>query len=192
VSLRQPSPREVEIGRFTRTAFGGTSAVHRYADDDGVHELFLVSAIDSPEAGVTSFGTVGLSAFPIRYGDQDVNVEVLGACASSVEPFSNVISSCAIERMKDGTSIHYGSWIESILDPYAISPTLRHVTFVAPFLWEGFTPHAFDGVEIHWLLAVPISDGELNLLRDHGIDALETAFEQHQIDLFDISRASVV
>ncbi|ESS51128.1 hypothetical protein L665_00293 [Ralstonia solanacearum SD54] len=38
---------------------------------------------------------------------------------------------------------------------------------------------------------MPISDAEHAYLRDHGLDALERAFEDRQIDIFDINRDSV-
>jgi len=81
--LRHPDQREVAIGRFLRGIFGGKSSVHRYADDNGQNDLFLVTAHGSPIDGVTSFGTVGLSAHPMRFHDRNVRVEILGACAST-------------------------------------------------------------------------------------------------------------
>lgn len=189
--MAQPTSREVEIGRFARTVFGGKTSVHRFSDDTGGVHLFMASGDDCPVAGVMSYATIGLSNHPISYGGQDVKVEVVGACSAAVPAFGNVVASCAIERIKNDTPIHYGSWIDGILDQYGMSTTLRHVTFVSPFLWEGFEARAFEGETIHWLMAVPISDGELEVLRTRGIGALEATFERAQIDIFDIQRASI-
>lgn len=189
--MTQPTSREIDIGRFARSVFGGETAVRRFGDDDGKASLFLASGMDCPIAGVTSYATVGLSNCAMEYDGREVRVELVGACASTIPGFSNVIASCAIERIKNGTPITYGSSIAGILDQYNLSDSMRHLTFVAPFLWDGFVAGAFEDITVHWLQAIPISDGELQLLKSEGVDRLERLFEQAQIDVFDINRATV-
>ncbi|AKZ29074.1 hypothetical protein ACH51_22740 (plasmid) [Ralstonia solanacearum] len=53
-------------------------------------------------------------------------------------------------------------------------------------------PNKVRGGDMDWVsFKVPISDAEHAYLRDHGLDALERAFEDRQIDIFDINRDSV-
>jgi hypothetical protein len=171
---------------------GAETSVHRYADDHEAHDHFIVTGRDWPVKGVTSYGTIGLSNYPVPFGKIRVNLELLGACATATENFDNVIASCAIERMKNGTPITYGSTIKRIVAQYAISPTMEHVFFTSPFLWEGFDSRIFAGTEVHWLMAIPISESELAYLESHGPDSLEARFEAEQIDVFNISRPPVV
>jgi antitoxin YqcF len=190
--MRDPTESERLLGRHIRATFGGTTRVVGYGDDDGRQDVFLVSAEDIPTRGVTSYGTVGLFNTPQPFQDKRVFVEILGACASATRPFANLIGSCVFESRKNGTPVVHGGVMPGILDQYEMSNTLRHVTFVSPFLWDGFKPFPLEEKEIHWLLALPISDGERGFLGANGIDALEALFEERQIDLFDINRLSAV
>jgi hypothetical protein len=185
--------RERLIGRYVREQFGRErTSVFGYGDDTGAYDVSLVSGRDCPQAGVTSYGTVGLFRYPVKAAARDVNIELLGACDSAVEAFANVVTSCAFERMKNGTNLVYGSAIENVVQQYGISRTLPHATFVAPFLWDGFAARSFDDFTVRWLMVLPISDGELAFLRANGIDALESRVEQMQIDVFDIDRVSAI
>jgi hypothetical protein len=49
-----------------------------------------------------------------------------------------------------------------------------------------------DYKTVAWLLAVPISDAEAQLRAERGSDALETRFEEAEIDIFNPNRHSVV
>jgi len=190
--MRQPNPFELALGRHVRARLGTATRVIRYGDDFGEYDMFLASGTDFPDAGVSSYGTIGLSNHPQDFSGRSVQVELLGACATATPNFDNVMASCVFEHIRNGTPIIFGSAIESLLDQYAISANLRHLTFVSPFLLDGFEPAEIEGQQVHWLLAVPIADAELALLHDKGIDALEDAFEQAQTDIFDINRRSAV
>lgn len=188
--MRKPTEYETAVGRYVRSQFGDKTKVIRYGDDTGKEDVFLASGEDVPVEGVTSYGTVGLSKYIQHSGTTPVHVELLGACATDVPVFANVVTSCVFDHIHNGTNIAYGSYIENILDQYAISTTLRHVTFVAPFLWEGFAAREIVDVKIHWLLVLPISNAELVFLESNGVEALENLFEQKQIDIYDINRPS--
>lgn len=189
---REPIEFERVVGRHVRSRLGADTKVFHYGDDDGTHDVFLISGSNFPCGGVTSYGTFGLSNQPQDFHGKPVFVEILGACASATARFDNLITSCASESMKNGTPAVYGAAMENILDQYELSETLHHVTFVAPFLWEGFEPLDALGRQVHWLLALPISNAELDYLRANGIDALEDRFEAGQIDIYDIGRPSVI
>ena len=64
---------------------------------------------------------------------------------------------------------------------------------MTPFLWdETLRTLTLRDKRVAWLLAVPISDAELRYDERKGPDALESLFENQHIDVFDISRPSVV
>jgi competence protein ComGC len=50
----------------------------------------------------------------------------------------------------------------------------------------------FPTKKVAWLLAVPISDKEKDFLTENGSDALESLFEEKQIDIFELDRKSIV
>lgn len=80
----------------------------------------------------------------------------------------------------------------NVLDLYAPDVVLKHLLLVPPFLWEPEPePRDFGDVTVAWLMAVPISDGEIEYARVRGSDALQAELERHQIDVVDIDRAPV-
>ncbi len=184
-----------EVARFldARLAPGRTEIrTHRF--DGRSEEALILRAPDCPVEGVTSYGSIGLSSVPQRVGDRSVPVELIGACASDVSTFGDVIASCVVTRIVTGANLVYGTLIEELRTLRSISSTLRHVVLVAPFLWDSFGGGiAKDRVgerDIFWLMVLPITDEERNYLRNNGIDALESLFEEAEIDVFDINRPS--
>ena len=190
--MRQPDTFELSVGRYARERLGAATKVVRYGDDYGERDMFLVSGADFPDYGVTSYATVGLSKIAQHVGEKQVHVEILGACASDIDGFDNVISSCVFDSVRNKTNIVHGSHVVDIISQYSLSNTMKHIVFVSPFLFPEFEKIRIDEIDIYWLMAIPISDDELEFLVMHGVDALEDEFERAQIDIYDIQRASCV
>lgn len=122
----------------------------------------------------------------------DVKVEIAAACASDTPHIDNLLASCVFDSIKNGTNIAYGAHIPDIISQYNISRTLKHVTFVAPFLWQGLNKLMVEEQVIYCLLMLPISETEKRYLESHGINALESLFQKLQIDIFNINRQSAL
>ncbi|MFV0920512.1 suppressor of fused domain protein [Ralstonia nicotianae] len=182
-----------KIARHIASKFGGSPKVTRYWSDDQAISVDLLAAAGGPCSGVMSYGTIGLSDHPVRINDDgdEVCVELLGACADAVKNFPNALTTAAFYAIRNQWHCVHGGVLQNALDMYKLSVTMKHFLFTSPFLWEGFNGVDFGDKKVHWLLAVPISDAEHAYLRDHGLDALERAFEDRQIDIFDINRDSV-
>lgn len=192
LAMKTPSPFERELGKAIRSRFGAETKVVRFGDDDGRHDVFIVSGADCPVSGVTSYGTVGLSQKIQPVGPSGAKVELVAACAAQTPHIDNLLASCVFDSVKNGSAIVYASCIADILVQYGVSSTLKHVTFVAPFLWNGLNRLSVDGEEVLFLMMLPISDAERTYLTKHGIDALEALFSKKQIDIYDINRPSAV
>ena len=190
--MNDPSPCERKLGNTIRSIFGGRSKVVLFGDDDGTNTCFIVSASDCPVNGVTSYASVGLSRIAQEVGPLDIEVEIVAACASITPHVDNLVASCVFEGIKNGVNISYGSIIKDIIVQYNISATLKHVTFVAPFLWDNLNKLEVEGKSIYCLMMLPISDAEISYLVEHGIDALEELFYENQIDVYDINRPSAI
>ncbi|MDR7235941.1 hypothetical protein J2Y02_000546 [Neobacillus drentensis] len=50
----------------------------------------------------------------------------------------------------------------------------------------------FENKQVGWLMAIPISEEEKNYADKNGLEALEELFDENQINVFDLERASVV
>ena len=190
--MREPTKFERAVGRHVRARLGSDTRVVRFGDDSRTDDVFIVSGLDCPTSGVTSYGTAGFSTTPQLNDNREVFVEILGASRSSTSDFDNLVASCVFDCRRNRSPVVYGSVIHGIIDQYAISKTLRHVTFVSPFLWREFEPLNIDQKDVHWLLMLPIADAEATFLTTYGIAALESVFESRQIDIFDPSRTSAV
>ena len=72
---------------------------------------------------------------------------------------------------------------------------VNHIFFTQPFLWD-LESFDFDEEYVTWLQAIPITEAELQFIEKHGAEVgaqkLEALFEEHQIDVYDFMRPSVV
>lgn len=122
-----------------------------------------------------------------------LRVELLGACQSEFTQLAPALNSCALNVAKSGYQVQPGVVHPDVLAIHANDIRLRHLLLVTPFLW-GAEPSTriFDDRVVEWLLAVPISDSEVEFARRYDSDRLQQVFAAHQIDMFDINRPPVV
>lgn len=183
------------IAKTALAAFGGDLIVYAYWDDNREHSVDILSCHDRPYDGVTSYSTIGLSDYSIDQSANSVHlrVELVGACASKYECFPNILSSCAFNIINTKYKCYPGAIYPGVVDYYMPDSPMKHILFVPPYLWEDrLTTLSFADKKVAWLLAVPISNAELDYAKRHGIDALETLFEERQIDIFKLERDSVI
>ncbi|MFT3913052.1 MAG: suppressor of fused domain protein [Anaeromyxobacteraceae bacterium] len=174
--------------------FGGVPRVTRYYDDPRTHSIDILRAVDRPQAGVTSWSTVGLYKSPLYLRDNEypARVEIVGACGSAFEDFGSVLATAAFNIAKDRWFCAPGVIFPDVVKMYRPSGTMRHGLFVPPFLWDSLRTLKLGGRDVAFLLLVPISEGECKLAEAEGPAQLEALFEKEQIDIFDIDRPSAV
>jgi antitoxin YqcF len=190
------SPEKKTLARHVVTAFAGKPQVRAYYSEDKKLTIDLLWCPDRPVEGVTSYSTIGLSDTVMKQGTADFPTR-LEICGASAVPesglFGNVLTMAAFMIMRSQRLVLPGTAIPEVVREYYPATTLPHLYFTAPFLWEDTLKSiVVGGSTVAWLLAIPISDAELTLLRTDGDDALETAFEKSQIDIYDLERASAV
>jgi hypothetical protein len=182
------------IYRLTAEAFGGEPKVFAYHDDGGGLRVDVVSCADQPTRGVTSYGTIGTSDFPlVRNGAEfPTRVELVGAGPSDCAWLPQALSTAAFFIMREKWFRCPGAVYETMFSMYDDTLEMKHFAFHNPFLWERLRTTQLVTKTVSWLLAVPISERESLYCREHGWEALSDLFEQAQIDIFDLGRASVV
>lgn len=197
--MRQPAPPYLkEIYVQIKELFGGSKpVVDRYAEDDNdPYWVDVMRTSDCPQAGVTSYATLGMSRFDnggLQSGGKPLRVELLAACQSEYTHMADGLSSCALNVAKSGYQVTPGVVHPNVLNLYSPDITLKHLLLVPPFIWEPEpTSRELDGMIITWLMAVPISDSEIEYARLSGTDQLEALFDEHQIDVFNINRAPIL
>jgi hypothetical protein len=185
-----------KIAHVLAGAFGGRCSAIEVVHDSLPLVIDLARCPDRPGEGVTSLGTIGLSDFPLYLKDEEypVRVELVSAVASlDVDAFGLVLGTTAFCIIRSRRIVHPGSFLEDVVSVYIPESTLSHMYFTAPFLWEkDLRATQLETKKVAWLLAFPISQSELELLKEKGRDALEAEFQKHNIDIFDLCREPVI
>ena len=188
---RELSELQREIALYSQDRLGNEAEIYTFGAADGSRELPVLITPDCPTPGLSTYATIGYADHPQPNYGSSLNLELIGVCDTPVTDFANVITSCVVESLNNDRPINYGVVFWDIISQYGISATLQHVTFVAPYFWEGFSKARLLDRDVHWLMVLPISQREMVYLKTHGIDALEKQLEEGGLDLTDINRRSV-
>jgi hypothetical protein len=188
------SEENKEIAVKLASVLGGKPSVNRYWDEAEKSFVDLVACVDQPCDGVTSFGTIGLSDHPLVQDGKEfsVRLELVGASASLYTDFPNILTTAALYIINEKWFCCPGAVLQNAVDMYDNSLYMKHLMFVSPFLWDELKTTQYESKAVTWLLAVPISENERQYAENNGTDALEELFEKHQIDIYNLSRKSVL
>lgn len=184
------------IARAAAAAFGvDRPPVFKYLHDNSQSYVSILFAPDRPSKGVTAYSTIGVSEHSIGVSVENVplRVEFVGACASKFEKFPNILATCAFYVINSKFKCKPGVVYRDVIPMYVASSDMKHILFVSPFLWEGkLRTLDLPDKKVAWLLVIPISEAERQYAAEKGEGALETLFEEHQIDIFDLNRSSIL
>jgi hypothetical protein len=185
-----------EIAKHTALAFGVEKPpISRFWDDKKENGIFILEAINSPQDGVTSYATIGLSEYPLIFKGKEfgTRVELVGACGSAFPDFANVMATLAFCVINSRWFCAPGIIFPDVVQMYKQSNTMSDIYFAHPFLWEkGLKSKYIGDRKVAWLLAVPISKAESEFAQSNGPAKLEALFVEKDIDIYNLNRASVV
>ncbi|WP_028402359.1 suppressor of fused domain protein [Ectobacillus panaciterrae] len=184
------------IAKTIWNTFGGENPkVYTYWDDNHESCIDILAVKERPFPKLTSISTIGLSDFSIgkHIGVNELRIEILGAYEEKYEYAPNMIATCAFYIINSKFSCYPGAIYQDVVHMYAPDSDMQHILFTNPFIWENeLKTLEFEDKIVAWLLAVPISETERIYTLEHGLDALETLFEEKQINIFDLNRLSVI
>ncbi|MEV0718979.1 suppressor of fused domain protein [Asanoa sp. NPDC050611] len=155
----------------------------------------LLLAEDSPDDGLTSVATIGLSDRAVTGTVRPpLGCEVVGCAPSDVLTFANAVAAIAFYVINDRWECRPGAVFPGCVGAYVQGTTVPHLLLVPPFLWAtDFPSRTYTDKTVAWLLAVPITERERLFVEQRQDSAeLEKTFEAVQIDLFDLHRPSVL
>lgn len=194
--MKTPSDRDKKIAQYIAKAFNVEKpSIRRHLDEAEKSDAFILRAGDTPSRGVTTYSTVGLSDHPLifRGREFETRVEIVGACLEELAGFDDVVATLAFCVINSGWFCAPGSIFPDVMTMYKLSDTMSDIYFTTPFLWEEhLKPLKIDGIQVSWLLAVPISKQEAAYTKEFGPYRLEDLFVEKQINIFDLNRPSVV
>ena len=175
------------VNMTLRDVLNGVPNYSTFADDEEKNTIDILSCIDSPRIGVTSYGTLGLSDYDMgkEVDSTPLGVEFVGACYSRFDAFSNVLATCAFYIINSNYKCEPGSIFNEIINLYMESQ-MKHVMFVTPFTWEKELKTLFLKPKkvVAWLQLIPISDAEMAYSTVNGKGALEKVLEKERVYRF--------
>jgi hypothetical protein len=183
-----------QIAKQLLNAFGGGNPkVQQYNHDNKEIHIDILSIVGTPNQGITSYGTIGLSDFSMPYGNTEfpTRIELCGAGLTSFVEFPNVLASAAFNIIRSGLVYHPGLVMHDYVKAYRQDTQLPHLYFTSPFFWEDdLKTIILSEKTVSWLLCFPISDLEAQFLSVKGDDSFESLLESQEINIFDTSRQS--
>ncbi len=196
-NMEIPAHRK-KIAHTVTQAIGIEPSVRTYLDEKEQHSIDLLSLTDPDTRAIKIYCSIGVSESNNLVRQQDGNfknvpVELLMTGYEPFDSIPNILVTCGFYITKNQWVCQPGAVFRKIIEIYHGDKEMKHVMFVPPFLWGDRLPAVEqEDKTVYFLLAVPISDQELEYLEQHGGQKLEALFEQHNIDLFDLDRKSIL
>ncbi|MCU1125810.1 suppressor of fused domain protein [Stenotrophomonas maltophilia] len=175
---------------------GGRPKVQAFHDDHRQRSVDILTTFSSPEAGLKSIASIGLSDFVLRRAEGhelETRVELCACAEQDALHWDNVVASTAFAIMRDRAAVQPGSVIPNILQDYFPSTRMPHVYLVPPFFWNDarFPGLQFPPVAINWLQCIAIHESERQLVERIGSDAFDDLLQQQEMDVVGMHRAPV-
>jgi len=148
---------------------------------------------DTPDQGLTSYSTLTLHETTNLLAGQDIRVELAGVCRSDQPHFLNVLATAALGVVNDAALAAPDVVLRDAVARYDQTAPMRHVLLTDPFPFEALASVRLDDdLTVHWLLAVPISEGELELALANGVPELSRRLAAVDAPFYDLGREPVV
>ena len=154
----------------------------------------IMTMRDKPYDNITTYSTIGLCDYPMMLNGKSykARLEIIMPLRSTYKHAPNILAMPAFCVMRTRKLLYPGAVLPDYVAEYYPRCKLPHLYFTAPFLWESLNKIKIGKKIVCWLLAIPISDKEYSFLQKHSDQELESRFEKKQIDIFSLSRKSVV
>lgn len=168
----------------------GDFSVCRYYDEPEEHHLDVFTSTN--DDGVVA-ATIGLMDIDQSQNpDSQLYTELLMDVRGQNELIGNILSTIGFHMIKDGWKVAPGIIFEQMVAMYVPNCEMRHVIFLPPFQWDNeMTKVALHSKTVYPLLAIPITDTEMDLVRRVGVEALEDCWMAAEYDVLDWNRKDI-
>ncbi|MGI9542390.1 MAG: suppressor of fused domain protein [Cyclobacteriaceae bacterium] len=184
-----------QIAKYAAPILGINPSAQRFWDEDRKNSLDIFSVDDPTNQKMKFYGTIGVSDATLKIGgeEQSFRLELVIGGDRTLKKIPNILSTCGFYITKDEWECRPGAVFMRMVQMYYPEFEMKHVYFSPPFPWQDkLKPLQLETKKVVWLLAVPISEQELQYKRDNGDKALEALFEEHSVDVFDLKRRSII
>lgn len=181
------------LANYLRSRLSPHVTVQRFHDSRNVNSIDVLSAPNTPKAGVEAYATVNFSDHSIdaMVDGVPLRVELLMAAYPRFGDAVKMLCSCAFNRINAGLVIGPDLIYANVVKTYMPKSPMTSVMLVAPFSWTMETQH-FPSKVVAWLQLLPISDAETQFAANNSPDELQDLLERSGIDAFDLNRRSVL
>jgi len=185
-----PSSDKKLVARHAISTFGAPPNVWRFTSERESLSLDIGGCTDRPAEGVVSYTTIGLSDYDVLTGpESSVHVELAAICASARPLFANILAAAAMMLIREQKVVNPGDAIRDVVAEFYPRASVSHLYLTRPFLWgERLQVLRGGAKDIAWLLAVPVTSGELLYLETQGEGGLEQLYRQRRIDITSLGR----
>lgn len=185
------------LAKITHKAFGSQSnaRVIEYLNDDETLKIPMLICPSHPQQNLTAYATIGLSDYSMYQDNCEfpTRLEIICVGNTDLNWLPNALSTAAFYIMKERWLCHPGATLVDILDGYAGDSKLKHLYFTSPFLWEtDLKTIDLTNKQVAWLLAIPITNNEYEYRKQNGDEKFEELMEKNNVDVFDLTRESIV
>lgn len=167
-----------------------------WSDKSSNQELQVLYFKNSPEDGVDTFITLGLSNHVLNISSsKQVRQELVFSasnCESSANAISFLLSLCEMVINKDHRAFLRG---EVVFLPYDIAEKMHFDAIycaIPVFFDDDFSTCNETSPPTVIVCIIPIKQKEAEYVKSHGWDRFEDILEQSDIDCFDLNRESSV
>lgn len=197
LNLPQISQEEKLIAKYLETSLGKRPKffIHRDEPTDPVY-VAIGRVGDSPSHQLTALATNGISNYPLYASDgsvyPDTRLELVGACETDqADEFEQMIFFSARTIIKQKWFCAPGTFLSNAVSRFGKFGDMQHLYFTTPFGFDGFSTERFGERKVSWLSPIPVSSAEVQFARENSTEKLEEAFEENDVDWFNLKRASI-
>jgi antitoxin YqcF len=191
----QPSESDKQIAKKFAALFGGSPKFLRKFNRDESFYVDVMSSANSPDAGLTSYCTIGLSNNEMHLPDGqpflDTRLELVACVRSQYHRFDNILYQIAELVYRTGLLCAPGVFLYDILKDAGYSGDMRHIVFEEPFVWPELDTVKYPDKTVSWLMTLPVSEAELQYARKNSVAELGEKIDEAGVDIFDLMRHSI-
>ncbi len=155
-----------------------------------VMPLKLVRFPDSPEPGATAWATYEFSDRRWKGPDVEVGYELVVALRGEVDGLTILRRTVETLSALDRPPLPGGVVLDLLQGIEGLPDTLPHAIFVPSWFPNALEPLVEGGRRVEAVMIVPVTEGEVDLVRTSGFDALAARWERSLAVLIDPGRPS--
>lgn len=177
-----------------KLAFNGDISVESSKNDLGDISTYVAVCEDDVWLNTRTYATVGLSTVSTGYilDGLELAVELATVVNSNVLDYGNVLGSIVTNVKSFGKSCVDGSIHDDILSMYYPDVFTKHVYLTQSWLWDELYVTDIGDRKVTWLTPIPITDAERDYIKEHGGKSFLNKLEQHNVEVQDIYRESII